>query len=61
MSRTKVLMCILLVKRILWNLVEVYTVDILLSIELYERSYLISMYREGEILNLVKLTVFSSY
>jgi len=43
------------------NLVEVYTVDILLSIELYERSCLISMYREGEILNLVKLTVFSSY
>ena len=41
------------------NLVEVYTVDILISIEFYEGSYLIFKYWEGEVLNLIKSTMFS--
>ena len=42
------------------NLVEscgcIY-VDVLISIEFYERTYLISKYWEGEVLNLVKFLV----
>ena len=42
------------------NLVEscgIIYVDVLISIEFYERIYLISKYWEGEVLNLAKLLV----
>ena len=42
------------------NLVEscgCINVDVLISIEFYERIYLISKYWEGEVLNLVKFLV----
>ena len=43
------------------NLVEscgIIYVDVLISIEFYERTYLISKYWEGEVLNLVKFLKF---